>query len=522
MDHLYALRAPWYVRERNHWTPFDDDARRPALQKYAGTDFVDRMLADPRDSVRFDDDDRWAFPVAVPFGTGSGRKRFVTSGMVRTPLRKLYQPLHERYYTVVTELFCDQPGLPRAGETAGVDLSFVVRRERTLVRDPAALRELAHSLAGQLYRQQEATTADPSVPETDDLDDVVAAARAAQVQLSAEQLVLLARIAPRQVTEGWVAGPGRSGHWQQVDDDAPPVLLAGELELPMWQLPPRDEDCTPARTRSLWFGVVPTHGSDLDERGLPRLDDRTIYRIRCVARRHPGPGHEHCPDRFSWSEPTLPYRLAAHADPEGTKNHRVTITMPDLRAVAARAGRAPGPGGVEIVQPPGSQLQMDTTSFPPTRAPGADFGADTSRCTFALELFMIVSMFVFSLFLPIVMFVFQLWWLLLLRFCWPRADTALADLDAYFKTGTIADLLNQGTDTNAQKAVKNALLAELDEVTEIVNAGPQLVKNPDLATNKDAARDLVASLDPLVAGRPHDPAPEEKPADPLCLSVRTP
>ena len=111
MDHSYALRAPWYVRARENLTPFDDAARRPAIQKYDGTDFVDRLLADPRDSVAFEDEDRWGFPVRVPTGAkGSGRLRFADHAIVLSPLRKLYQPLHHRFYAVVVELFCDERG----------------------------------------------------------------------------------------------------------------------------------------------------------------------------------------------------------------------------------------------------------------------------------------------------------------------------------------------------------------------------------------------------------------------------
>lgn len=503
MDHSYALRAPWYVRARENLTPFDAAARRPAIQKYGGADFVDRLLADPRDSLAFEDEDRWGFPVTVPKGAkGSGRLRFVDHAIVLSPLRKLYQPLHERFYAVVVELFCDEPGLPRAGETAGVDLSFVVRRERTLVHDMLALRQLAHSLTDSLYMTQYHSTTPPTVPETEDLDDVAFAGEAAQIQLTPQQQALLAKVRPRRVVEAWVAGPAGTGRWHRVDDHAPPALVDGELELPMWQLPPREQDCAAARTRSLWFGLIPTHSADVDERGLPRLDDRAVYRVRCLARQHSGPGHEHCPDRFSWSEPTLPYRVAPHADPDGTKNHRVTITMPDLRAVAARAARPPGPGGVEIVQPPGSQLRMNASSFPPT--PGADPGAVTSRCTFALELFMIVSMFVFSLFLPVVVFVFQLWWLLLLRFCWPSDATALAQLEAYLNGG------------GSFAGMSPTLRAEFDEVIETVNAAGQFTNVPLFNNDTSQAGDLVAGLDPNGAALPVPPASETRPDDPLC------
>src|SRR5206468_12884580 len=99
MNHAYALRAPWYQRARENLTPFDAAARRPAVQKYGGTDFVDRLLADPRDSLAIEDEDYWSFPVTVPKGAKcSGRLRFVDHAMVRSPLRKLYQPLHERFH----------------------------------------------------------------------------------------------------------------------------------------------------------------------------------------------------------------------------------------------------------------------------------------------------------------------------------------------------------------------------------------------------------------------------------------
>jgi hypothetical protein len=281
----------------------------------------------------------------------------------------------------------------------------------------------------------------------------------------------------------------------------------------MWQLPPRERDCAPARSRSLWFGVVPTHSADSDERGRPRLDDRTVYRVRCLARQHPGPGHESCPDRFSWSEPSLPYRVAPHADPDGTKNHRVTITMPDLRAVAARAARPLGPGGVEIVQPPGSQLRMNSSTFPPT--PGTGFGTTTSRCTFALELFMIVSLFVFTLFLPVVVFVFQLWWLLFLRFCMPGEAAARQELQAYFDGGgTFADLLVRRP-VQTDEELRQARLASLDDLVETVGAAARFNAAPDFAGDPTRARDLVAGLTEAPADRV-PPAPAAKPDDPLC------
>ena len=46
-----------------------------------------------------------------------GRERFATYKLHTTKMRKLFQPTHDRYYAVVVEVFCDEPGLPRAGAT---------------------------------------------------------------------------------------------------------------------------------------------------------------------------------------------------------------------------------------------------------------------------------------------------------------------------------------------------------------------------------------------------------------------
>jgi hypothetical protein len=114
--HPFAFRAPWYARERDHIGLRDAAALRPVLQKYDSTRFVKQVTTDPRDSLSFVDEDNWSYPVPVAFpAPGKGRERFATSTLLRTKLRKLYQPNHDRFYVVVVELFCDTPGLPRAG-----------------------------------------------------------------------------------------------------------------------------------------------------------------------------------------------------------------------------------------------------------------------------------------------------------------------------------------------------------------------------------------------------------------------
>jgi hypothetical protein len=503
--HPYVLRAPWYDREREKVTPFDAAARRPVVQKYATADFVDRLLADPRESLAFGPEDQWTYTVPVATTEqGGGRRRFASHRLVRTPLRKLFQPSHERYYAVAVELFCDEPGLPRPGIIEGIETGFVIRRERVLIRGKAAdVRELARDLAIQLDTAQNArtSTAKP-IPDTSDLEDLAWAGQAAGHPFTTRQLELLEAIRPTRVVEAWVPGPAGRGVWRKVDDTAP-ALLDGEQEQPMWPLPPEAARCDPARTRSLWFGVLPTFSAEVDELGAPKLDDRAIYRVRCFARRPPPEGREHCPPEVWLSDPTEPYRLAAFMDPVGTSNHAVTVTAPDFRVLAARAGEPPGPGGVTVVQPPGSQLSFSPLGGIPTS--GTLGGDVASTCTFALELPMIVAMFLFGLFMPIVVFIFQLWWLLALRFCWPRPNQAIELLETHFaNVGDISTLAAAG------------LADELDDLLDTPGATARLGAVAPFAGSKAVAADLLASVDPAAAATAATPDPEPVPDDPLC------
>lgn len=514
VPHPLALRAPWYVREREHQTQFDPAAKRPTIQKYATPDFVDRLVADPRDSLRFDDDDRWSFAVPVGFpAPGAGRKQFADHRLVRTTMRKLYQPSHDRFYVLAVELFCDEPGLPRPGDLPGLEVGFVVRRERVrFLGQPSAVRELARSLIRELARKagDRVVAGLPAgrIPATEDLDDLVWGEQATEHEFSATQLRLLRQIRPQRIVEGWVVTSLGRGNWQHVGPGAPPSLLTGEQELPMWRLPPRAEDCQAARTRSLWFGVVPTYAADVDGNGFPKLDDRSIYRIRCFARLRPPPGQEHCPPRIWWSEPTRPYRLAAFFDPSGSKNRKVTVKMPDFRDLAARAAEPAGPGGMEIVQPPGSQLAIKTPGeIPKLNQGGRPGGLVSSSCTFAIELFTIVAMFVFSLFLPVVLFVFQLWWMLALRFCFPRDAAAFTNLENFLTNKNLATIDDPGNETE---------LGQLDDLLETPGGAAQLAAQPDFATNRDLAKGVVTAVDPKEAVTSVDPVPEPRPADPLC------
>ncbi|MDD9207274.1 hypothetical protein PU560_12470, partial [Georgenia sp. 10Sc9-8] len=329
-------------------------------------------------------------------------------------------------------------------------------------------------------------------------------------------------------------GAGGQG-WVAVEEDGTPVPdgewtaekaltlqdTLTEQVLPMWRLPPPADACPATATRSLWFGLVPTY-SDAHETafdpalgvpttpGAAHLDDRADYEIRCRALRPAA--RPDCPPEVYWSEATEPFRLAPFFDPEGTKNRTVSITMPDLGAVAARAGQPAGPGGLAVTTPAGSRLSFDPDDGTPTN-PSPPGGAVARTCTFALELLMIVAFFVFSLFLPVVVLLFQLWWLLLLRFCLPASATSVAVLAAYFGNGgEIGDLPQRAPEPSPGQP-RDADLEQLDALLGARGLGARL---GTAGFDPPRAEALVHALDPAAAATPGRPPALSRPPDPLC------
>lgn len=509
--HGLALRSPWYVCERGDFDRFDPRALAPVVQKYDTSDLVARAMADPRDSLTWAEEDEWSVAVPRPsadIDASRGRGRFATHSFVRMGTRKLFQPSHDRFYAVVVEVFCDHEGLPRPHPDDEFSVGLVVRRRTLSIDlDDRAVRRLAR----EVVRSRTVPGAPmPDLPQ----DAAVADGR-----------------------QAWMKD-GRGGQgWVDVDDDGVPLptlpharyddlRLEDELTeeiIPMWRLPATAARCDSAASRSLWFGLVPTFSGDHESpfdptlpvpssAGGPRYDDLSTYEIRCRATRPADRAHPECPPEVFWSAATEPYRLAAFFDPEGTAHRTVSITMPDLRAVAARAAQ-PAAGGVAITTPPGSRLSFNPGNGTPSD--GGVGGAAAQTCTFALELVMIVAFFVFSLFLPIVVFLFQLWWLLLLKFCLPPSVQAMALLRNHFDVngGTLATLAGAAPGTDAAKArdAMDALLGGVGATQKLAGAG---------STFRPAdARDLVSALDPEdpeAHAEPPAPAPESRPDDPLC------
>lgn|GEM_PF-4184674 len=531
----FALRAPWYVRERGGFGLRDPRALRPNIQMYDGTDFVQRLLADPRDSVAYGKDDRWSYPVPVtPSLSAHGRARLATSQLVTTKLRKLYQPSHNRFYAVVVEVFCDQPGLPRAGSHDDITVNFVMRRQRTSVsgaRGPS--RRLARNLLVDLAAQQHLAFTGAEPPE--DVRDLWWA-HSWQERFEERNRDLLEQVQISSDEEYWHAPKGQPAEWRRVEGTDPP---ADEQTFPMWRLPRRPEDCDAAATRSTWFGIIPTYSAEHSVRGTKvaaKLDDRAIYSLRCMVAQKPAKGHEHCPPKVVVGAASEPFRLASPMDPQGTSKRITTITLPDLRRLAAHAGRPQGPGGVRIVTPPQSQMVFNPFNGIPKSGSGA-IGAGGGVCTFALELFFLVAFFLFLMFLPIVIFAFQLWWMLALRFCFPPSIAFGLMADFFAQGKLLADLELDATLTAKMTALQTTADAEFNLQFGTTSKdlqftdpppGPGWVEQLEAAVDHNGTpvfkndanfvNALLQGTDPATAVVPGPPRLERKPDDPLCPS----
>lgn len=542
----FALRSPWYARERDDIDLRSPAALPPRIQMYDSPDFVDQLLHDPADSLKFDVDDVWTYPVPVTpdLKDPNPRARLATHRLVSTGLRKLYQPAHERYYVVVVEVFCDQPGLPRAGKHDEISVSFRMRRLRTRLAGPRRpIRRLATALVKELLEEEltkegRDPNAVPIGPLGTDVRDVWWAEQSSkdwQRQFAEDHAEELEHLEFHTDRQQWIVPKqGKGGRWRTLDDVDDPVDDEAEVEetFPMWRLPVREKDrgpdgvvCEGPETRSLWFGVVPTfsgeHWAAPQRDGKlalePKLDHRSIYEVECVVSQ-PHPAHpESCPPRTWASVPTTPFKLADPMDPAGTKNRTVTVTMPDLRRLAAQAGQPPA-GGMRVVTPPGSALTINPFGGIPKPGQGRVGGAG-GVCFFAIELFFIIAMFLFLMFLPIVVLAFQLWWMLALRFCIPPRVSAqitadfLARADLVVDAGASATLradvnLAFGLDTSAATGVP---VTSPDWVDQLDQA-PEVTAQPALAGSVAGNADTAAPEPDPDDELPH----EESPDDPLC------
>lgn len=426
-EHPWKLVGPWY-RWSKPGVPAAGRASRPVFQKYASTSFMDEFLAEPQRSLKFKDEDQGHRVVAGKIS------KYALSGLhlERTGVRKLFLPTHGRFYLVVCELCCDVPGFPRVARDGVCEAGFVVRRRR--VDAPAAARKKVSDALIELSAEQ----AKASALKTIAAGKVQVQPGEAEVKAFHKLRGIAVDFGVRIELEGWFPGalPG-TGSWKPVAETPEETEEAVYPLYPLIPDPARPGHSAAGRT--IWFGVVPAGGSDQDEKGNPRFDDRSLYEIRCFVRRHKPccpkkSGRGDCPGPLVWSEATERYQLASHFDLEGTNLKPVNIQLPDLKALEAQASALPfgESAGVRMISPPDSAMEFEVDGIEPKN--GRVEGA--AICSFAIPLITIVASFVLSLFLPIVVFVFQLWFLLLLKFCIPPSFA----IDAGFVAALDADL----------------------------------------------------------------------------------
>ena len=374
-----------------------------------------------------------------------------------------------------------------------------------------------------LYKEQH-DGVPAAVTDATDLEDLWWADMAARERFAEGHADLLNAVTAHVDVQSWLVNSTTGkGRWAALADKKP---NEAEETFRMWRLPDRPDACAAANTRSLWFGLVPTYSADhwLDPdpaahgRPVPKLDDHAIYELVCSVTQPPPAGQEHCPPKIWWSARTELFRLAAAYDPEGTKNRQVSITAPDFRALAARAGQPAGPGGLAINTPPGSHMKFNPFDGIPKPGSGSATGGATV-CTFAFELFFIVALFLFLMFLPIVVFAFQLWWMLALRFCFLRLDARFNAL-AHFFAGAHADfLLDLKGDVKASAALDAIMGVTVPPGSGQDGIAASLYALPSFKAeynNKTDLEDLVSVVDPALAVAPTEPAHEAEPKDPLC------
>jgi hypothetical protein len=543
VTHQWRIVAPWWHWPRRHTSDPNDpgepgDRRavrvsRPALQKYETPDPVTTLLADPQRRLAFNaqSDDVWEVtrPKKNPFGVMPVR--------THTDRRKLYLTSHHRYYLVVCSLHCDIAGFPSARRVDVCEAGFVVRRRR-LDFPKGTNGDIAHDFrrhalarAKRIDLERRLASSGPGQPRSAAMEARLRALTERETDAEAKVLQWIKKIGKIRLLEGWIpTGVDAKGHhapmptcggggtlaplkgvgsWRLVEE-LPEQLGEGWFPLsPLIADPTKPEH--DAAGESIYFGVVPTGSSDLDEAQNPRFDPVSEYEIRCFVRRHrivcPRSGG-HCTCPITWSEPTRGYRLADPLDLEGTANRAPTVHMPDLGQLHADAVRLSpgGTGGVRFSSPPQSALNFTsdgTTATPAGQPPG------TQICSFAIPLITIVAYFVLKLFLPIVVFVFQLWFLLALRFCIPPSVT----IDA-----TLADKLDAmggglAIDANVvaqNKADYNTLLEKLfDDFTSGVAGDPSLAKKLINANQNGQIDDAsFGSLVGAVAARKVSAGPE--------------
>jgi len=543
----WKLVAPWY-----YWTrqiaagAKGPRGTRPAFQKFDQSDFVEGFLKDPQRSLKFKDEVDQVFAVnlipapvlssgvfagksitffAPKTGPGGAAKPQRAS-LVPQGIRKVFLDTHKRYYLVVCELHCDAPGFPTATADQACQTGFVVRRR--YLKYPRSAQPAALALLKEIVAiEAQIAELDQTAP----LRPPAARKRAAMVErlladgsFGAKRAALAAQLSSKRaelqrwkddngvlsVQEGWIPGKfDKVGSWAIVED-APATITESYLPLyPLFANP--DIPGHDAEGKTIYFGVLPTSSLDTDEAGRARFDDRSIYEVRCFARRHKVgcprtlATTPDCNGELFWSEPTEVYRLASQSDLVGTANRPITIQVPDLAELAAQAATLPFGkfSPVKFVQP---QSLRPSISGGMSLSGGSMGGQ--AICFFAIPLITLVALFVLQLFLPIVVFIFGLWFLLAFKFCIPpsfQIDAGLqAELNAIPPSIDVdaAFSVTVGGVTKTALQIQAELKGELEDAIEAVEGFPSgtlnlggFANSPLIQLNKTFAAEKTLPTD---------------------------
>ncbi len=544
-SHPWMLVGPWY-RWDEPGVNGSGRKSRPAVEKYASPDFVDRFLVEPQRSLKYREKD---FVHEVKKGGSRYGLSGLTYRMVEPLCRKLFLDTHSRFYLVVAELHCDTTGFPSVARDQVCEAGLVVRRRKAQVApeifdDFVAALESGSRIKASILELHELSR--PKVGRGATFDKIRSALKGSCDARASKLLVQYAEVRERLEAmaatngvqlahQGWRESEHQGvGFWVDVEETPQEIT---ETVFPLYPLVPDPEDRRhSARDRTLYFGVVPASSSDVDELGNPRFDDRSLYQIRCFVRRHQEPCPKtsapgDCPGELVWSRTTDKYRLAAPQDLDGTGNRPVTIQLPDMQALMAQAERFPAGANVRMLTPPKSSLPFSMDGEDLSSVDGNRGGAEI--CFFAIPLITIVANFVLRLFLPIVVFVFGLWPLLKLRFCIPPSlslgvgvnlDLAVAgqlglaveaDLDIDISLEARLGITMSELDTDLRSIVRDqlgnavggALLAEFDlsaadeaERTRNRNRLVKLLLDLSSDFSADAPPDLAEHFDTFEPG----------------------
>jgi hypothetical protein len=384
--HNWLLIAPQFA-----WTTVRRKTS-PALLKYDTSDLVNLFIKKPDGFLPLTVDDQVYRVVRR-----HGRFKFFNLDLAQTDTRKLYQNVHKRFYLVVFDVRCDALGFPRVNRDSICEAGFVIRRREWVfkLKKSAQLFEsrLQHGMAGEQKMR--------SVAET---------------------------LGGVERQQRWIPDPDRDnvGAWEHVTGEPNKPL---ETIYPVYPLIPDPSlPNHPAADRTIYFGLVPTSGTEMTETGVPRFDEYSLYDIRCFVRQHrvpcpKKPGRNDCSGPLFWSAATDAFQIAPVTDLIGTSYRPVNVQVPNLRVLKAQARikdigkRAP----IRFNIPPKSGAEIGAPSLPIFGEPKLMGGL----CIRNIPLTTIVAMVVYNIFKPIVVRILQLYHLEPLEFCIPSASASV-------------------------------------------------------------------------------------------------